>query len=91
MLCGSSETPKFKSMREEAKHVDEIENLQNADFFSQCDQFCGMFEKPDQPGATPVKRTPVELASPFAETSPTPAADIKWQKKPTTLHGYKEA
>jgi hypothetical protein len=80
MPCGPSETPKFKAQREEAKYVDEIENLQNnADFLSRR-EFSNMFRNAAQPGATPVKKTPVkqqtssappvkQQTSPAAETS----------------------
>ena len=62
---------------------------------SQREQFEKMFRAVRAPmvtGATPVKKTAVkQQSSPAAETSPTSDTDIKWQKKPTALHGYKEA
>jgi hypothetical protein len=92
MSCGSSEATKHKAMKQEAIHVDEIENLQNADFLSQREQFSTMFKAPAYAGGTPVKKTPgKQPTQTAADTSPTSATDIKWQKRPTTLHGYKEA
>ena len=87
MPCPDTERNRYKAMKQEAQHVDEIENLQNADFLSQRGQFSKMFRDPTVAGTTPVKKPQTQTP----ETSPTSATDIKWQKKPNSLHGYKEA
>ena len=90
MQTAAPEARMYTNLKNAAKHVDEIEKLQNADFLSQ-HELASMFTQPVQPGATPVKKSPTKVNSPSADTSPTSATDIKWQKRPTTLYGYKEA
>ena len=86
----AAEARMYTNLKNAAKHVDEIEKLQNADFLSQ-HELSSMFTQPVQAGATPQKKSPTKAHSQSADTSPTSATDIKWQKRPTTLYGYKEA
>ena len=86
MPCPRGDAVRLQAHKQEAQRTDEIESLQNADFLSQ-HEFSDMFRTLLVAGATPMKKP-----SPSKQqTSPTSATDIKWQKKPTTLHGYKEA